>query len=191
MVKLSIDAPTLHTKWGVAKVYDEYYEIMTKKEGNFQKRLHRLIYEDFWNVKLPSEIVIHHKDGNKLNNCILNLEAMTKSQHTSYHMMDNTHNLGNKLSDETKSKISDSKIGKPRSDDLKKKLSCSKNNTGYFRVSKRKRNNSQGFSYRYRVHELGRNIVFESIDLDTLKSKVIANGYEWIELKEIDYETTN
>ena len=182
---------TLHTKYGTANVYDEYYEITTKKEGNFQKKLHRLIYEDFWGVKLPPEIVIHHRNGNKLDNCILNLEAMTKSEHTTHHMIGNTHNIGNHHSDETKRKQSISKIGVPRSDELKKHLSKQKSSTGYFRVTKRKRNNHQGFSWRYRVHDLGKEVVFESMDIDKLKEKVIANGYEWIEFREVDNEVAD
>ena len=181
----------LHTKWGTAKVYDEYYVIMTKQEGNFNKKLHRLIYESFWGVKLPEEIVVHHKDGNKLNNCILNLEAMTKSEHTTHHMIGNTYNLGNHRSDETKHKQSISKIGVPRSDNLKKKLSLQKNNTGYYRVSKRKRKNSQGFAWRYRFHELGKDIVIEAMDLEKLKKKVIDRGYEWKSLEELKSEITD
>lgn len=182
---------TLHTIWGTAKVYDGYYRITSSKEGNLNKKLHRLIYEDFWGVKLPKEIIIHHKDENKLNNCILNLEAMTKSEHTTHHKVGNTNNLGNHHSNETKYKQSKSKIGVPRSDKLKKKLSLQKNNTGYFRVSKRKRNNDQGFTWRYRFHELGKEIVIESKDLEKLKRKVIDKGYEWKSLEEIKSEITN
>lgn len=178
----------LHTKFGTAKINDGYYRIYSSKEGNLNKNLHRLIYESFYGVELPKEVVVHHKDGNKLNNCILNLEAMTKSEHTALHMIGNTNSLGRKHREESKRKVSLAKTGVPRSDKLKKQLSLKKNTTGYFRVSKRKRNNEQGFSWRYRVHDLGKEIVIESMDLEKLKSKVIARGYEWKKLEDIANE---
>lgn len=96
----------LHTKFGTAKIHkNNYYMITSHKEGNNGKLLHRLIYEDFWNVKLPQEIHVHHKDGNKINNCILNLEAITKAEHTYLHMK------GVPKSDETKHKLSESMKG--------------------------------------------------------------------------------
>ena len=178
----------LHTKFGIAKLNCGYFRIFSSKEGNLNKPLHRLIYEDFWGVKLPSEIIVHHKDGNKLNNCILNLEAMYRSDHSKLHMKNNEHMLGKSHTEETKKKQSISKQGIPRQELFKKQLSLQKNNTGYFRVSKRKRNNDQGFSWRYRVHELGKEVVFESKNLNTLKSKVIENGYEWVKLSEVNDE---
>lgn len=92
----------LTTKYGTAKINkDGYYWIVSSKEGNNGKRLHRLIYEDFWDVKLPKEIVIHHKDGNKLNNCILNLESMTHSEHSKL------HHKGKEFSEQYKQKLSE------------------------------------------------------------------------------------
>lgn len=35
--------------------------------------------------------VVHHKDGNTLNNCITNLEVMTRSEHCRKHGKENTH----------------------------------------------------------------------------------------------------
>ena len=72
---------TLHTKWGTANVGAKgYYFISSGKEGNNQKKLHRLIYEDFYG-DVPSNYIIHHKNGNKLDNCILNLQIMSKFEH--------------------------------------------------------------------------------------------------------------
>lgn len=86
-----------------------YYQISSTGEGNNGKLLHRLIYENFWDVTLPKEIVIHHKDENKLNNCINNLEAMTREEHQSL------HNIGEK----------NPNYGKPLSEEHKKNLSLS------------------------------------------------------------------
>jgi len=47
---------------------------------------HRLVWEKFNNAMLLSWVDIHHINGNKQDNRIENLEAMTKSEHThKYH----------------------------------------------------------------------------------------------------------
>lgn len=46
---------------------------------------HRLIMEEFLNRKLNKDEVVHHKDGNKLNNNLNNLELMTKHEHDIFH----------------------------------------------------------------------------------------------------------
>lgn len=75
----------LHTQFGNAKFYNKGYMITSRKEGNVNKKLHRLIYENFYKIELPSDIDIHHKDHNPKNNCICNLEALTHEEHTSKH----------------------------------------------------------------------------------------------------------
>ena len=50
-----------------------------------QVRLHRHIIEEFLGRKLSSDEVVHHKDGNKLNNDIGNLEILTRSEHLKKH----------------------------------------------------------------------------------------------------------
>ena len=90
MFKLEIQPnDTLHTKFGTAKIVGDYFKITSGKEGNNNKGLHRLIYEDFYDVELPTEIDIHHKDNDKLNNCICNLEALTHADHSASHYDDN------------------------------------------------------------------------------------------------------
>ena len=147
----------MKTKWGNANINNNgYFVITSSKEGNHNAYLHRLIYEDFYGVNLPKEIHIHHKDNNKTNNCILNLEALPKSEH---------HKFKQKLS----SKISNSK---------------SKNTTGYFRVTKQpSKSCKQGFSYVYQY--FGKNNkrkIISSVDIDKLKEKVLDKGLEWMEL---------
>lgn len=51
---------------------------------------HRIVMEEFLNRKLKSYEIVHHKDENKLNNCIENLQLMTKKEH------DRLHNLKRK-----------------------------------------------------------------------------------------------
>lgn len=83
----------LHTKWGKAKIVDGYYRITSTKEGNGNKRLHRLIARDYFGdwIDDPNDYyVIHHRDHNPLNNCVLNLEPVTKSEHKYIHnVLDN------------------------------------------------------------------------------------------------------
>lgn len=48
-------------------------------------REHRRIVEETFGIKLESNKIIHHKDGNKINNSLDNLEVMTASEHMKLH----------------------------------------------------------------------------------------------------------
>lgn len=52
---------------------------------NIYKLQHRKIMEDFTGRKLSKNEVVHHKNGNKKDNRIENLEIMTRSQHIKHH----------------------------------------------------------------------------------------------------------
>lgn len=140
---------TLKTKFGNAKISTlGYYQITSKKEGNYRKMLHRLIFEDYHGTEIPEDILIHHKDGNKLNNDIDNLIPMERGKHTTLHHTGVTPseetrkkisegNKGKIISDETKQKISEANKGRVCSEETKNKMSinhydCSgKNNPMY------------------------------------------------------------
>lgn len=64
-----------HTKAG--------YKVI-KINGKY-KYEHREIMEKFLGRKLNKDEVVHHKDGNKLNNSIDNLELMSKREHDYFH----------------------------------------------------------------------------------------------------------
>ncbi|MBO5840696.1 MAG: hypothetical protein J6Q86_04670 [Methanobrevibacter sp.] len=56
------------------------------------------------------------------------------------------------------------------------------NKTGFFRVTKRKTKTKQGFTWAYSFKENNQLNFVSSVNISTLKSKVLANGWEWIEL---------
>jgi hypothetical protein len=93
---------TIKTKFGNASIDDYgYYRVHSNEKGNRGKRLHILIFEDFYKFKIPKGYLIHHKNGDKLNNCILNLQLLSKKEHSALH----------KPSEETKQKMSNAHQG--------------------------------------------------------------------------------
>lgn len=124
----------LKTKFGNARLDSYgYYRITSKKEGHHNRLLHRLIFEDFYKIHLPEDIVIHHDDGNKTNNEIWNLIPMSVQEHMSFHSKNrivsketckkiSDSNKGHFVSEETKKKISEKHKGKKLSEETKKKL---------------------------------------------------------------------
>jgi len=67
-----------------------------KTEGD-RMLMHRFVYEDFWKKKIPAGHDIHHRDGDKSNNNILNLLCLTKEEHASKY--------GKKQNQHTKAKL--------------------------------------------------------------------------------------
>lgn len=62
------------------KGYIEIYVGLDKNKRRY-KFEHRLIYEQYYNCCLLSWTDIHHKDGNKLNNLIENLQPVYHNNH--------------------------------------------------------------------------------------------------------------
>ena len=70
------------------KVYKENgylvrYEQGYNKKGNV--KVHRQVMEEYLGRRLKPSEVVHHKDGNKLNNDISNLEVMSRGDHSKLH----------------------------------------------------------------------------------------------------------
>ena len=74
---------------------------------------HRYIMEQYLGRKLEKDEVVHHKDGNKRNNNIENLELTTRSKHSREHQLERT------ITEETKQKLSVALMNRPN-------LSCRK-----------------------------------------------------------------
>lgn len=183
----------IKTKYGNANLNDwGYYRITSRKEGNHKKLLHRLIFEDFYNIKLdeefPEGVHIHHIDGNKTNNEIWNLEPTPESEHMSLHKSKEKHHCwGKHRSDEIKQKISKTMTGMKNTNEHNKRISKSSNTTGFFRVIKRNNKKyKQGFLWAYVYYKDGkkRQTFITSLDLLKLKQKVIKKGLEWLVIDE-------
>ena len=160
---------SMKTKFGNAKITNgRYYVITSRKEGNNGKLLHRLICEDFYNTEVPQGYHIHHKNGNKLDNCILNLQLMRDKDHRILHNSGENHPW----------------YDKHHSEESKLKTSKTMNTTGYFRVDKHKdKNCKQGFYWRYSYYENGKQKRISSVDIKKLEAKVKSKGLTWKKLK--------
>jgi hypothetical protein len=132
---------TITTPFGVARKDKRgYYQITSRKEGNKGKLLHRLIFEAFYKIRLPNNIIIHHDDGNPSNNEIWNLIPLTPEEHTILHhkgktlseehrqtisnnMKGEKHpNYGKHLSNVTREKIRQANTGHKHSEETKRKI---------------------------------------------------------------------
>ena len=200
----------MKTKFGTAKIISGYYRIISKEEGNYYKALHRLIFEDFYQIKLPADIVIHHEDGNKLNNEIWNLVPMTTAEHNTihhkgfHHSEETKQRISNSLkgeknpmygrhhSEETKATLREKNsganhvfYGKKFKDSHKRKISASRNTTGYRNVCIQPCPScKQKFRYKYSYYDEGKQKVIQSVSLEKLEERVISKGLPWEKLDE-------
>ena len=151
----------IQTKWGTATLgIDGYYYITSKKEGYFHKKLHRLIWEEWYDKPVPKGYVIHHLNMDKKDNRIQNLQCVESKLHRKF------HRLGKKVSDETLLK-----------------MSKHQNTTGYFRVIKMKTKDcKQGFIWQYGYCKNGKRERISRTDLRKLEDEVRSRGLKWVEL---------
>jgi hypothetical protein len=62
-----------------------YFSVSLQKDGKTKHVLvHRLVAEKFIRIKRPDQIYVNHKDGNKSNNYVSNLEWVTASENTKH-----------------------------------------------------------------------------------------------------------
>lgn len=152
---------SISTKFGTAAINNSgHYQINSKKEGNKGKLLHRLIFEDYYNVTILPNIDVHHINGIKTDNHIKNLKLIPHGIHSSLHNRGENHpqyrvprseevkkkisekNKGRECSIETRKKISEAHKGKILSEEHKKKLS--KSHKGIIHTKQSKLNMSKG-----------------------------------------------
>lgn len=158
----------LITKYGNATLNrDGYFKLNT---GNHRgKLLHRVIFEDFYNIKLdeefPNGVHIHHIDHNRTNNNIWNLEPILPFEHQSMHQKGKNNTM----------------YGKPN------KYATVRTRTGFFRVyPKKNKIYKQGFQWCYHYYKDGekKQTHITSVDLLKLKQKVLEKGLEWFIVNE-------
>lgn len=198
-----INVESITTKFGTARIVKSgYWQISSSKEGNNGKKLHILLFEDYYKCTSLTWAVIHHKDRNKLNNRYDNLELMTREEHTSLHQRGkkfsdehrrkirealkgkNNPWYGKHHSDESKRKIGLGNKGKIVSEETKRKISESRNKSGYLNVSKHKdKTCKQGFTWRYIYYENGKRKEISSVDIEELEKKVRGKGLKWQKLE--------
>lgn len=77
---LDIENIVIHTQFGLAHIKNDYLRIKST-----YKPVHRLLYKHYHGIELDSKTHIHHSDGNKLNNHISNLIAVTPEKHRNLH----------------------------------------------------------------------------------------------------------
>lgn len=119
-----------------------FFVILLKNKKRKNIQIHTLVYETFHNNKLKSNECVHHKDENKENNYLENLEKMIKLHHNRFHMSGiKNYWFGKKRSSETCKKLSESKkgknnpnFGKITSKEIKKKMI---NNNKYYKLSEK------------------------------------------------------
>lgn len=71
-------------EWNYTYISVQGYLIDCKDRKN-KKEIHRKIYEEYYNIKLTKNDIIHHIDGNKLNNDINNLVCLSRAEHVRIH----------------------------------------------------------------------------------------------------------
>ena len=54
----------------------------------WNKKVHRQIYEEYLGRKLSRDEIVHHRNNNKLDNRIQNLEILSRAEHNRIHFKD-------------------------------------------------------------------------------------------------------
>lgn len=158
----------IKTEFGTAVIDNGCYRIKSNEKGYRGKLLHRLKLKpilDYLEYKYPEiNWVVHHKDGNRLNNEFINLQIMTHNQHSIF------HNKKRLMTDKLRENIG---MG----------ISKKTNTSGYYRVTKRiDKTCKQGFIWQYEWKESGKRKILSSVNIEKLKEKVKDENLKWVEI---------
>ena len=155
------------TKFGEAKINNIGYYVISNGKFRDNKYLHRLIYEEFHKLTLLPSAIVHHKDGNKLNNSIDNLEMVSKSEHNKIHHKNKVN------SPETIEKMSKSKM-------RNNNPMYGTGKVGYYRVYKVKKPQAkQGFVWIYEYPDNGKQRTISRVNLNNLEKEVKSRNLDW------------
>lgn len=160
---------SLETIFGKTYITPQGYHVLTHGKYRF-KKLHRVIFEDYFGGVIPENHVIHHIDKNKLNNNIDNLMMLhVKDHNTLHHKSKKGYWLGKK-----NKKLSQKMMGE-NNQNYGKDMSGRNNSCFKELISIRKRRDNsckQGFIYYSAFSIKGDKKYFCSVSLDTLKDKL-------------------
>ena len=118
------------------------------KHGTFL--LHRIVWEQN-NGPIPKNKIVHHKNEDKTDNDISNLELLTRAEHARLHLK------GRVFTEEHKAKISASKMGHTVSNEQRQQMREAKLGTKASDVTKKKmsessKGNTRGKSNKGKIH---------------------------------------
>jgi len=70
-----------------SKGMDGYWYIYRKTTSGFMHKTseHRYIMQQSLPGQIPKGYIVHHRDGNKCNNTLSNLDILTRSEHSKKH----------------------------------------------------------------------------------------------------------
>jgi len=131
----------------VANVMIQKYVLLKKKDHRYLNskgyvQEHRVIFEEHYKCCLLKHAHIHHKNENKLDNRIENLEGMTNVQHIRLHNMVDMSNRRCEICKSTKTYMrKDNKLIRPRWAKYKDGYIC---NNCRINISRKKQKNKIG-----------------------------------------------
>lgn len=83
--KKEIEDLLIHGYRNKSKGYIILVLAKTKKRNRKSMKRSRAYYQYFFGIELKKDEIIHHRDGNSLNDDIRNLEILSLEEHTSFH----------------------------------------------------------------------------------------------------------
>lgn len=101
-------------KLGRIHIHQRYRSVSIKLNGKYYHQIKICQLQWLaWRGIIPDKYVLHHKDGNKINDHIENLDCMPKSEHVKYHTIGEKNGMwGKHHTEEALKKQREAMIGK-------------------------------------------------------------------------------